>query len=316
MRSFRELSTFAPALLLLLFLPGCSISVQCAGGCDVAGESPGDEAISAELGAFVPLLEDFRLEFVRGDRPPALIGVGSLSEAGVGGRSFRLELADGDGGDAIRGEARYYRWPEGSREVLGLPGDGPLGREQYASRSGCRGSCTLETPGFDSRENVLVITGFRFRYASGENNLRAVGLMPEGATPGSSEHFRVRADFRDDDGAEPFDVELAYVLFPRSWSNRGVNAGTDFLARPNPGSVFETPLHASWRGRVPLLGGFRLTYAEADEHLRELAVEGSDERVRLTLGDDDGAESIHVQAIYWGFCPAPAGVNSHIVECP
>jgi hypothetical protein len=310
----RSIATALGLLVPLLALSACGTFRQtCAGGCNVSGDSP-TGSVDEEIGAFVPLLQSFELAFGNGDHPLGLVAVGSLRPSGGGTRRFYLELADGDGDDPIHGTARYFRWPEGSRAALGLPEDGPYGVERFVSRSGCRASCRLEIPDFDSHENVLVITGFRFRFPEGENHLRAIALwpsIPDIGVPATS----YLATFQDDDGEEPFDVELSYALFPRTWSNRGVIAGSGFL-RPNPGPTFSTPLNAVWRGRIPLLGGFHLRYDGGDENLLQMAVHATDERVTLTLRDNDGAEGIHVEARYHGFCPAPAGINSHIVECP
>jgi hypothetical protein len=303
-------------LALLLALSACGTFRRvCADGCNVRGSSP-TGSVEEEIGASVPLLQSFELRFDEGDRPLARVAVGSLRGSGGATDSFYLELADGDGNDPMHGTARYFRWPERSRAILGLPEDGPYGVERFASRSGCTGSCDLTIPDFNSRDNVLVITGFRFRYASGENNLLSIGLLPvAGGGPGDA-WTAVRATFQDDDGAEAFAIELSYLLFPRSWSNDGVDIAPDFRHTPYPAPSFEAPLNESWRGRIPLLGGFSLAFDGNDEHLLRLGVDATGERVVLTLRDNDAAESIRPEAIYWGFCPAPGGVNSSIVECP
>ena len=300
------------AVALLLALSACSATRVCAGGCTVSVDSPtGSE--TDDLGGFVPLLQSFDLRFVRGARPLRPIAVGALRDGPGSEPLFHLELQDGDGGDRMVGSARYFRWSEGGRVFFGLPEDSPYGLQKFVARPGCRSSCDLEIPDYGA-DTVLVITGFRFRFPDGENNLRSIGLELRGRDAPSPRTV-VQATYRDDDGAERFDVELSYILFPSSWSDNGVLAGTDFLA-PVPGPRVEVPLNLAWRGRISLLGGFRLQYGDGDEHVNALGVDGTDARVVLKLHDDDDVERIDAVALYLGFCAAPSDENVHIQEGP
>jgi len=303
----------ASVLALALTATGCTTTQRCADGCLVEGDSE-TGSLTHDLDGWTPLLQSFDLAFTDGDRPPAVIAVGAVPPDGPTGPQFHLQLVDGDGNDPMRGSARYVRWSQATRVFFGLPEDSDYGVQRFVSQSGCRRSCDLAIPGFDSSENVLILAGFRFRYPEGENNLREIGLWPHGVEPLGPRTF-VRATLRDDDGAEPFDVEVSYVLFPTSWSNRGVAAGTAF-GRPAPGPSLEVPLNPVWLGRIPLLGGFQLDYAESDEHLREIGVDANDRRIIMTLRDNDAAEQINVGAIYRGFCEAPLDENVHIMACP
>ncbi len=295
------------AVALLGALPACAVSRACAGGCTVTVDSPtGSE--TDELGGFVPLLQSFDLSFAGGDRPLWSIGVGARRG---GSDAFHLELKDGDGGDRMAGSARYFRWSEGSRVFFGLPEDSSYGVQQFASGTSCTSTCDLTIR--DEPDSVFVITGFRFNFPDGENNLRKIGIRPWGRHAASGTRV-IRAACQDDDGAERFDIELSYILFPRSWTTRATIAGTDFLA-PVPGPRIDVPLNRIWRGSIPLLTGFQLEFGDGDEHVRRLGVDGTDARVVLTLHDDDEAERIHALAWYSAFCEAPLNENVQIQEC-
>ncbi|MEZ5921707.1 MAG: hypothetical protein R3C60_10195 [Parvularculaceae bacterium] len=301
----RRTAFTALALLVSIGVSLACAETRCASAVCTVTATTNTGRHSEEL-RWVPLLQAFDFQFAGNDRPPHLFAAGSLRPAGARSpRRFYLELADRDGNDRLSASARFAVYSESWRGLRGIT-DLNIGVERTVTRRGCRSSCNLTIPHYDRSRVRLVLTGFRFQYPREEHHLRKVGLWPIGA--GGA----ITATFKDDDGAEPFDVTVSYVLLPGSWVGRSVIAYTNVTDDPAP----VIALGDFWRGYVPVLSGFMFSYSDGDEHIKRIGLSGTDRDFRFWLQDNNAGNRVSFDAYVYGLCRTrDAGDNILFREC-
>ncbi|MEO1136701.1 MAG: hypothetical protein AAFW68_08835 [Pseudomonadota bacterium] len=279
-----------------MLLTSAGAETSCRGGrCTVSAVSNGRHAEDVR---WLPLLQAFDFEFTGNDRPPREFAVGSQgpgSAASATSRRFALDLLDGDGNDRLRASARFAYYSESWRALRGIR-DPAIGVERTVSRRGCRSSCWLDIPDYERTNTRLVLTGFRFRYPGGENHLREVTIWPD---------FRrsLRATFKDDDGAENFDVSVSYVLMPMDWFDHSLIPYTNVV--DGPAETIRLPLY--WADNVAVMGGFSFRYADGDEHIKRLRVDTDSQNVRFHLQDNNAGNKVSFEAVIYGLCRSQRG---------
>lgn len=275
------------ALLIGLFT-GWSQSAAgqlCNDGLACEVEARGDGGVELDIGAGIPILTGFELEYLGGDRHVRSMTVGLLPERPS---RFQLRLQDNDGSAAVRGWARYFRYGRvlrSMRERTSTSADGPVMSLRSVSRRGCRGSCRVEIPGFDKTRYHFFLSGFRFAFQGDDRHLRRFRIWPTGDIAGAS---GVWTTFRDNSEDHSYDVTLSYVLLPADHSDEGVLYGGVGSRTDDTGSVLFPRPNLSGRA----MNGVGAGYADDDEHVRVVGARVDRRGGKVTLRDNDAREDI------------------------
>ncbi len=259
--------------------------------CEYLGE-PERGSTAFRLDDDVPVLAGFDLGYRDTDHHVRTVAVGAQPEdPGL----FRLELTDNGEDKPVRAWARYFRLGRSLadlRRVSGIADDTETHNLRFVTRRGCRGSCTIDIPGFDKTRFRFFLSGFRFSFNDGDRHLRHIRVWPVGDIAGSR---GVYTSFADNAAEASYDVTLAYVLLPLDYAVDGVLYGGK-VSEVDPGGAVSFP-RPNLSGRA--LSGFGASYSGDDEHLRQFAVEVNRGGGRVILRDNDARESIVPYIAAW-----------------
>jgi hypothetical protein len=244
-----------------------------------------------------------------GAQPISIIQLGRHRPSATFSTDYFFRQNIGDNPDyRWQGTSRFMRWSERGRVAAsGLPESSQLGIEQFAANSSpCRTRCTIPIPGYNSDNNVIILTGFEFSTLGTFRNLiDTIGLRPfddnlmEATLSGNFERFS---------------VNFSYVLFPKTW------AGAEVISsgRSNDGPTNIHRINNIWTrdDLVPLLQGFWFSFTTGPNRVLEISVDNDNTRTVTTFDNGGGHEQR--QWILWAGLCRPRRVvalNAFVSDC-
>ena len=281
------------AYLLILFLSSNIYAQECNDGLACTFEGIGDNSyLEFDIGNELPILSEFELEYMGSDHHVKRIAVG-LSPSAPG--KFIFMLQDNDRSERIRARTRYYRYERTARDLRrfrGISDDSDVITSRSVTRTGCRGQCLVEIPGFDKGRYLFFLTGFDFSFQQDDRHLREIRIWPVGDIAGSSSVF---TSFKDDSNENLYDVTLQYVLLPVDHTIEGVLYGSIVSSVDRDGAVHFPRNRFSGRA----ISGFGASFAENDEHLLKIGIHVTREGGKVTFRDNDAKENIVPYIASW-----------------